>query len=105
MFILEQNDKFRPIFDGREINKYINVPNVTYDQLRDVGLMFEDGLTSIAFDLLSGFHAVSLAEEVRPYFGIVIENQYYCFNILPFRLCTAPLVFTLFTRHLVKLLR
>lgn len=37
-------DKYRPIWDGRFINKYINVPGVKYETLRDVGLMYEEGM-------------------------------------------------------------
>lgn len=63
-----ESDKYRPIWDGRFINKFINVPGVKYETLRDVGLMYEEDMQSIAFDLKSGYHAVSLAEESRKYF-------------------------------------
>lgn len=51
MFMLDQKGKTRPIFDGREINKFIDVPNCKYDTLRDVSLMYEDHMSSVAFDL------------------------------------------------------
>ena len=73
----EEPDKIRPIWDGRYINKFINVPNVKYDTLRDVSLMFEDGMKSVAFDLQSGYHAISLAEETRKYFCFNINGEYF----------------------------
>jgi hypothetical protein len=101
----EESNKFRPIWDGRYINSYISVPGVKYETLRDISLMYEPSMQCIAFDLKSGYHAVSLAEECRKYFCFCVDGEYYSFNVLPFGLNVAPLIFVLLTRHLVQLLR
>lgn len=72
-----ETDKYRPIWDGRYLNQYIHVPGVKYETLRDVSLMYEEDMRSISFDLKSGYHAVSLAEECRHYFGFTIDNEYF----------------------------
>ena len=61
----EEENKFRPIWDGRFINQFIHVPGVKYETLRDISLMYESDMSSVAFDLKSGYHAVSLATECR----------------------------------------
>lgn len=68
LFMHEEKDKYRPIWDGRFINKFISVPGVKYETLRDLGLMLEKDMQCISFDLKSGYHAVNLAEESRCYF-------------------------------------
>ena len=77
------------------------MPGVKYETLRDIGLMFERNMTSLAFDLKSGYHAISLASESRQYFSFEVDGTYYQFNVLPFGLNIAPLIFVLVTRHLV----
>ena len=67
--------------------------------------MFIPGSRAIQFDLKSGYHAISLAKEVRKYFAFQVLDKTYVFNVLPFGLNIAPLIFVMLTRHLVKLLR
>ena len=101
----EEGDKFRPIWDGRYLNEFIKLPNCKYETLRNLQYMVEPGVRAIQFDLKSGYHAVSLAKEVREYFCFQVQDKFYCFNVLPFGLNIAPLVFIMLTKHLIKLLR
>lgn len=73
----QEKEKYRPIFDGRYINKYINCPKLKYETLKDIGLCREAGMKSLAFDLQSGYHAISLAPEIRKYFCFTINNVFY----------------------------
>jgi hypothetical protein len=50
---------------------------VKYETLRDLSLMFEPGMKSIAFDLKSGYHAILLAPEIRKYFCFTMDGQFY----------------------------
>ncbi len=34
----------RPIWDGRFVNKFIHVPGVKYETLRDLSLMYESDM-------------------------------------------------------------
>ena len=67
MWMRKEPTKYRPIFDGRYLNSYVNVPTMKYEALRDLGLMCEAGMKSVAFDLKDGYHAINLAPEIRKY--------------------------------------
>ena len=50
------------------MNSFIEVPRLKYETLRDVRLMLSEGCKSVAFDLKSGYHAISIEPESRKYF-------------------------------------
>jgi hypothetical protein len=41
MYLKEEPSKWRPIFDGRPLNKHIKIPKLRYETLRDVRLLCE----------------------------------------------------------------
>jgi hypothetical protein len=41
MYLKPEPTKWRPIFDGRPLNKHIQIPKLRYETLRDVRLLCE----------------------------------------------------------------
>ena len=63
------------------------------------------------FDLKSGYHQIDILENHQKFLGFswVFPDQkiprYFVFTVLPFRLCSAPYIFTKLVREFVKFLR
>ncbi|KAK0404558.1 hypothetical protein QR680_017510 [Steinernema hermaphroditum] len=48
------------------------------------------------FDMKSGYNHVDIRQEDRTFLGIEWEGEYFVFNVLPFGLAPAPMIFTKF---------
>lgn len=58
------------------------------------------------FDITSAYHHIDIFPDHRKYLGFSwkfgVQDRYFCFNVLPFGLTSAPYIFTKLTRPLVK---
>lgn len=54
------------------------------------------------FDLKSGYHHIDICKKQISYFSFSWKNKFYCFNVLPFGLTSAPYIFTKCLRPIVK---
>lgn len=102
----KKNGKLRLIHDLRHLNKFLRrPPHFKMEDLGAVAAQLQEGDQLLSYDLEQGYYHVELHPSIRQFFGFQFEGQYYMWNVLPFGLSTAPLVFTKVMRPVVNHLR
>jgi hypothetical protein len=102
----KKNGKLRLIHDLRFLNSRIQrPPRFKLEDLSTVAEQVKEGDEMMTLDLEQGYYHVEIHEQYRKYFGFEWQGQYYTWNVLPFGLSTAPLVFTKILRPVVQALR
>lgn len=102
----KKNGKLRLIHDLRYLNQRIHrPPRFKLEDLSTVAGQVKEGDEMMTLDLEQGYYHIEIHPDYRKYFGFEWEGQYYVWNVLPFGLSTAPLVFTKILRPVVNHLR
>ena len=102
-----EGNKLRLVLDLRDVNPYVEVKSVKYEDLRILSQLLEKDDFFASFDLKSGYHHIAIAEEFQTYLGFAWTDKngkttFYIFCVLPFGLSSACHIFTKFMRPLVK---
>ena len=105
---VQRSGKKRLILDLRHVNQYLEKQKIKYEDWK-VGLYyFQKGHFMISFDLKSGYHHIDIHPAFQTFLGYAwrFPNnkscRYFVFTVLPFRLSTAPHIFTKTLKPLVK---
>lgn len=102
----KKNGKWRLIHDLRFLNSRIRrPPRFKLEDLSTVAQQVKEGDQLMTFDLEQGYYHVEINAAYRKYFGFEWDGQFYQWNVLPFGLSEAPLVFTKILRPVVQHLR
>lgn len=102
----KKNGKLRLIHDLRFLNRHLRLPpHFKLEDLATVAKQAQEGDNMFSVDLESGYYHVEISPAFRQFFGFQWNGQYYVWNVLPFGLSTAPLVFTKILRPVVQHLR
>jgi hypothetical protein len=72
---------------------------------REGRALFESSHYGGTVDVASAYHHVEMAPESTPFLGFEWEGTFYCFDVLPFGLSSAPWLFTQIMGHSVRTLR
>lgn len=103
---VNSSGKRRLILDLREVNKHVWKQSVKYDDIRTALMYTNKNSWCFKFDITSAYHHVDIFPDHRKYLGFSwkfgVQDRYFCFNVLPFGLTSAPYIFTKLTRPLVK---
>lgn len=103
---VNSSGKRRLILDLREVNKHVWKQSVKYDDIRTALMYTNKNSWCFKFDITSAYHHVDIFPDHRKYLGFSwkfgVQDRYFCFNVLPFGLTSAPYIFTKLTRSLVK---
>ena len=87
--------KRRIIWDGRHVNANPYKRPLRMETLQREGrALFERSHYGGTADISSAYHHVDMAPESTPYLGFEWEGTFYCFDVLPFGLSSAPWLFT-----------
>ena len=97
--------KQRLVVNLRHVNRSLWKQKFKYEDLRVAMMMFKQGEWMFSFDLKAGYHHVDVAKCHRKYLGFEWGGSFYTFVVLPFGLSSAPYVFTMMMRPLVRLWR
>ena len=98
--------KRRLIWDGRHVNAHLRKRPFRMETLQREGrALFERSTHGGTLDISSAYHHIDMAEDAFPYLGFEWEGVFYCFEVLPFGLASAPWLFTTVMGHCVKFLR
>jgi len=100
--VVEQKDKLRLIWDGREVNKHLHVPEFRYESLRQVPGWLRPNDYMFTLDLKSGYHHVDVRETDWAYLGFEWQGVFYVFTQLPFGLASACWAFTKLMREVMR---
>lgn len=102
----KKNGKLRLIHDLRFLNSRLRrPPRFKLEDLSTVAEQLKEGDQMMTFDLEQGYYHIEINERYRKYMGFEWEGQFYVWNVLPFGLSTAPLVFTKVLRPVAQHLR
>jgi hypothetical protein len=98
--------KRRLIWDGRHVNRHLRKRPFRMETLQREGrALFERSHFGGTLDISSAYHHVDMAPEAAPYLGFEWDGSFYCFEVLPFGLSSAPWLFTTIMGHSVNFLR
>ena len=104
--VAERNSKLRLVLDLRHVNKHIIPKKFKYESLKNISELYEKDDYLITFDLQSGYHHVPINKDFQTFLGFSWpfdgETKFFVFEVLPFGLNVACLVFTKLMRQLVK---
>jgi len=107
--VVDNGKKLRLILDLRYVNKHLASFKFKLEDLKTVLEVYKQGDFVVTFDLKSGYHHITIAENHRKYLGFscLVNGQAktYEFCVLPFGLSTAPYIFTKITRPILSLWR
>jgi hypothetical protein len=94
IFTIRQKDKVRLIFDCRHLNKFVKSVKFKLEDLRTTQRLIKKGDYFCKLDLTKAYHQVAIRSDFRPFLSFLVNGQYFCFNVLPFGLTSAPLILT-----------
>ena len=102
-----EGKKLRLVLDLRHVNKYLERQKFKYENLKTVSILLENDYYFATFDLKSGYHHISIAEDHRQFLGFSWGQEfgrirYFQFLVMPFGLGSACYAFTKTTRPLVQ---
>ena len=105
IFLVPKPVGWRPIINLKRLNKlFIDCPHFRMDTVKDVALLLRPGDWSASIDLKDAYFHIPIDRKWRRYLRFGWKGKLFQFKVLPFGLCTAPLLFTLVTKHLKKFL-
>ena len=98
--------KRRLIWDGRHVNRHLRKRPFRMETLQREGRsLFERSSHGGTLNVSSAYHHVDMAPDASPYLGFEWDGAFYCFDVLPFGLSSAPWLFTTVMGHSVRFLR
>lgn len=92
--IPKKSGELRPIINLKNLNKFVRYQHFKMETFKEIRSMLlqNDYLTSI--DLKDAYFSIPINEDYHKYLCFQWENNFYCFQCLPFGLSSAPRVFT-----------
>lgn len=100
--VAENRSKKRLILDLSRLNNYVKYEKIKFEDWNTAMDYFEKDCYCLKFDLKSGYHHIDISESFQKYLGFSWNDKYYCYNVLPFGLSSAPFIFTKCLRPIVK---
>jgi hypothetical protein len=98
--------KRRLIWDGRHVNKHLRKHRFRMETLQREGRsLFERSHYGGTLNISSAYHHVEMAPSATPFLGFEWMGTFYCFEVLPFGLSSAPWLFTTIMGHCTRFLR
>lgn len=92
--------KRRLIWDGRHVNRNLRKRPFRMETLQREGrALFERSSFGGTLNISSAYHHVEMAPEAHPYLGFEWDGNFYCFEVLPFGISSAPWIFTTVMGH------
>jgi Reverse transcriptase (RNA-dependent DNA polymerase) len=104
--LVPKGDKWRLVFDGRAINRFLQDRRCRYETPRRLCTLLQRNDYCLSLDLDAGFHHVPIHPSCRQYLTVEIAGL-GCFEFcaLPFGLNVSPYFFTKLMRTFVRCVR
>ena len=101
MFVVPKPVGWRPIINLKRLNaEFIDCPSFRMDTVADVSLLLRPGDWCASIDLKDAYFHIPINRRFRRYLRFGWKGRLFQYLVLPFGLCTAPLVFTKVTKPL-----
>ena len=105
MFVVPKPVGWRPIINLKKLNaEFIDCPHFRMDTVADVSLLLRPGDWCASIDLKDAYFHIPINRRFRRFLRFGWRGRLYQYLVLPFGLCTAPLVFTKVTKPLKSFL-
>ena len=97
---------YRPVIDVSRLNKFVVCPHFKMETAWSVRQAVRPGDWSFSIDLSDAYLHVPMRRQSQDFLRLALTSRVvYRFTVLPFGLCTAPLVFTRIATAVAQLLR
>ena len=101
MFVVPKPVGWRPIINLKKLNaEFINCPHFRMDTVSDVSLLLRPGDWCASIDLKDAYFHIPINRRFRRFLRFGWKGRLFQYLVLPFGLCTAPLIFTKVTKPL-----
>jgi hypothetical protein len=98
--------KRRLIWDGRHVNRHLRKHRFRMETLQREGrALFERSHFGGTVNISSAYHHLEMAPDATKFLGFEWMGTFYCFEVLPFGLSSAPWLFTTVMSHCSRFLR
>ena len=102
IFVVPKKDGgWRPIINLKKLNAdFLHAPHFRMDTTRDVASILRPGDWTTSIDLKDAYFHIPVDEKSRRFLRFVWRGKVFEYLVLPFGLCTAPLIFTMVSKVL-----
>jgi hypothetical protein len=105
LFIMKQNKKNRPIFNLKNLNRYVETQKFKMEGLDSVRKLLQRNDFMMKLDLTDAYFTVPIHDNHKKYLRLIFQGCTYEFQCLPFGLSSAPQTFTKLLKPVIALIR
>ncbi|KAM9972514.1 hypothetical protein ACTFIW_006057 [Dictyostelium discoideum] len=95
----------RPVLDLKRFNTYINNQSFKMEGIKNLPSMVKQGYYMVKLDIKKAYLHVLVDPQYRDLFRFVWKGSHYRWKTMPFGLSTAPRIFTMLLRPVLRMLR
>ncbi|KAM9957096.1 hypothetical protein ACTFIR_003833 [Dictyostelium discoideum] len=95
----------RPVLDLKRLNTYINNQSFKMEGIKNLPSMVKQGYYMVKLDIKKAYLHVLVDPQYRDLFRFVWKGSHYRWKTMPFGLSTAPRIFTMLLRPVLRMLR
>ncbi|KAM9974177.1 hypothetical protein ACTFIR_003893 [Dictyostelium discoideum] len=95
----------RPVLDLKRLNTYINNQSFKMEGIKNLPSMVKQGYHMVKLDIKKAYLHVLVDPQYRDLFRFVWKGSHYRWKTMPFGLSTAPRIFTMLLRPVLRMLR
>ncbi|KAM9985596.1 hypothetical protein ACTFIZ_000216 [Dictyostelium cf. discoideum] len=95
----------RPVLDLKRLNTYINNQSFKMEGIKNLPSMVKQGYYMVKLDIKKAYLHVLVDPQYRDLFRFVWQGAHYRWKTMPFGLSTAPRIFTMLLRPVLRMLR
>ncbi|KAM9943638.1 hypothetical protein ACTFIT_001927 [Dictyostelium discoideum] len=95
----------RPVLDLKRLNTYINNQSFKMEGIKNLPSMVKQGYYMVKLDIKKAYLHVLVDPQYRDLFHFVWKGSHYRWKTMPFGLSTAPRIFTMLLRPVLRMLR
>ncbi|KAM9994393.1 hypothetical protein ACTFIZ_007539 [Dictyostelium cf. discoideum] len=95
----------RPVLDLKRLNTYINNQSFKMEGIKNLPSMVKKGYYMVKLDIKKAYLHVLVDPQYRDLFRFVWQGSHYRWKTMPFGLSTAPRIFTMLLRPVLRMLR
>lgn len=99
------NGSHRLILNLKQLNKFIHTEHFKMEDKNVSMKLLSNNCFMALIDLKDAYHLVSIVPEDRKYLRFLFNGQLYQYTVVPFGLCSAPLLFTKLVKPIMAFLR
>ncbi|KAM9954861.1 hypothetical protein ACTFIW_000964 [Dictyostelium discoideum] len=95
----------RPVLDLKRLNTYINNQSFKMEGIKNLPSMVKQGYYMVKLDIKKAYLHVLVDPQYRDLFRFVWKGSHYRWKTMPFGLSTAPRIFTMLLRPVLRMFR